>query len=101
MSLRDWHLRARALLGPRRVERELDDELEFHIERETRKLIDGGMTKSEARARAQARFGPVPLATDNCRDARGTALVDDTMRDISYALRTFKRAPLVAITIVS
>lgn len=35
------------------------------------------------------------------RDARGTALVADTMRDVSYALRTFKRAPLAAVTIVS
>lgn len=30
-----------------------------------------------------------------------TAFVDDTVRDILYALRTFKRAPLVAVTIVS
>ena len=31
----------------------------------------------------------------------GTAFVDDTVRDIRYALRTFRRAPLVAFTIVS
>ena len=43
----------------------------------------------------------MPLAADECRDARGTAFVDDTVRDILYALRTFKRAPLVAFTIVS
>ena len=101
MSLRDWRLRVRALFAPRRVERELDDELAFHIEREAQKLIAGGMTESEARARARARFGPVPLAADECRDARGTAFLDDTMRDISFALRTFRRAPLVAFTIVS
>ena len=35
MNLRDLKLRARALLAPRRVERELDEELIFHIERET------------------------------------------------------------------
>ena len=101
MNLRDWQLRARALFAPRRVERELDDELSFHIERETQKLIAEGMTAAEARAAALARFGPVPLAADECRDARGTAFVDDTVRDIFYALRTFKRAPLVAVTIVS
>ena len=73
----------------------------FHIERETQKLIAEGMTGAEARAKALARFGPVPLAADECRDARGTAFVDHTVRDILYALRTFKRAPLVAFTIVS
>src|SRR6266850_1966233 len=101
MNLRDWQLRARALFAPRRVERELDDELSFHIERETQKLIAEGMTEAEARAKALARFGPVPLAADECRDARGTALVDDAVQDIRYALRTFKRAPLIAFTIVS
>ncbi len=100
MNLRDLKLRARALFARRRVERELDEELAFHIERETRKLLDQGLTPSEARSRARARFGPVPLAADDCRDARGTAFVDDTIRDISYALRTFKRAPLAAFTIV-
>lgn len=34
-------------------------------------------------------------------DARGATVVDDTARDILYALRTFKRAPLVTFTIVS
>ena len=101
MNLRDWRLRARALFAPRRVERELDDELSFHLERETRKLIAEGMTRPRRGRRRSARFGPVPLAADECRDARGTAFVDNTVRDILYALRTFKRAPLVAFTIVS
>jgi predicted permease len=101
MNVRDVKLRLRALLTPRRVERELAEELAFHLERETRKLIDQGMDPAEARVRAQARFGSVPLAADQCRDARGTAFVDNTIRDIFYAFRTFQRAPLVALTIVS
>jgi putative ABC transport system permease protein len=101
MSLRDWQLRARALFARRRVERELDDELAFHLERETRKLIAHGMSGADARAKALARFGPVPLAADECRDARGTAFVDNTVRDMLYAFRTFQRSPLVALTIVS
>ena len=100
MNFRDWQLRARALFAPRRTERELDEEFSFHLDRETQKLIAEGMTGAEARAKALARFGPVPLAADECRDARGTAFVDDLVRDILYALRSFKRAPLVAFTIV-
>src|SRR5918995_4738157 len=101
MNLRDWRLRVRALLAPRRVERELDDELSFHIEREIHELLDRGLSPAEARAQALARFGPLPLAADDCRDARGTAFVENTVRDLLYALRTFGRAPLVASTIVS
>ena len=101
MNLRDLFLRVRALVAPRRVERELDEELAFHIERETQKHIADGLSPADARTRALARFGSVPLAADQCRDARGTAFVDDLARDILYAFRTFRRAPLAALTIVA
>ena len=101
MTLRDLFLRIRALVVPRRVERELDEELAFHIERETQKHITAGLSPVDARTRALARFGPVPLAADQCRDARGTAVVDDLVRDVLYAFRTFRRAPLAALTIVA
>ena len=101
MNLRDIKLRIRALIRPGRVERELHDELAFHLERETRRLVDAGTTPIEARRQAQARFGSAMLAADECRDARGTAFIDDTVRDVLYAFRTFRRTPLVAFTIVS
>src|SRR5215207_7238478 len=100
MTLNDLKLRARALLRPNRVEQELDEELAFHFDREARKLIDEGMTPAEARERAQARFGSTALAADRCRDERGTALIDNTIRDVQYALRAFAKAPLAAFTIV-
>jgi predicted permease len=100
MTFNDLKLRLRALLRPDRVEEELDEELAFHIEREARKLIDEGLSPAEARRRARARFGSTALAADRCRDERGTAALDNTIRDIQYALRTFIKAPLAALTIV-
>ena len=100
MNLRDWKLRARALFRRHRVEQDLHDELAFHIERQTKQLIDDGLAPAEARRRAQARFGSATLTADECRDERGTAFIDNTIRDIQYALRTFRRAPLAACTIV-
>lgn len=87
--------------APRRVERELDEELAFHIERDTQRHIENGLSPADARARAKARFGSVPLAADQCRDARGTGVVDDLARDTVYAFRSFRRAPLAALTIVA
>src|SRR5262245_37857120 len=101
MNLRDLFLRVRALAFPRRVEDELDEELAFHIERETQKHLADGLSFPAARARALSRFGPVPLAGDQCRDARGIAFVDALVRDVSYAFRTFRRAPLACLTIVA
>ena len=101
MKFSDLRLRARALFTPGNVERELDDELAFQIECETRKLMAGGLGAAEARRRALARFGPVPLAADQCRDERGISFFETLGRDLSFALRTFRRAPLVALTVVS
>src|SRR5262245_28915667 len=100
MALDDLKLKVRALFRPARVEQELDEELAFHIEREVHKLIDEGLTPAAARHRAQARFGSTTLAADRCRDERGTAVVDHTIRDVQYALRAFAKAPLAAFTIV-
>src|SRR6187431_878927 len=100
MTFRDLRLRARALFRPNRVEQELRDELAFHLERETQKLIDEGVAPAEARQRAQARFGSPALAADQCRDQRGTAFIDNTIGDIQYAMRSFRRTPLASLTIV-
>jgi predicted permease len=100
MNLHDLKLRARALFAPNRAERDLHDELSFHLEREAMKLRAQGLPPDEARARAQAKFGSTTVAADACRDERGTAFVDNTIGDLQYALRTFRRAPLSAITIV-
>src|SRR5688572_13288701 len=101
MTLRDLVFRLRALLLPRRGDRDLDEELACHGERETQKHVARGVSPADARREAHTRFGPVPLAADECRDARGTAGVDDLVRDVLYAFRTFRRAPLVALTIVA
>ena len=101
MNLRRLKLRVRAMLTPRRTERDLDEELAFHIERETQKHIANGIGPAEARTRALARFGSVTVAADECRDARGTALVDSVARDVRYAGRSFRRAPLAAVTVVT
>jgi predicted permease len=101
MSLSDLLLRVRALVSPRRVERELREELAFHVDRETQKHIASGLSAAEARTRALARFGSVPLVSDRCRDARGISLLDDLARDVLYAFRTFRRAPFAAFTIVA
>ena len=101
MKLRDFTLRLRALFAPRAVERELDDELAFHIECESQKHIARGASAAEGRRRALAQFGPMPLAADRCRDERGTAWAEMIARDIGFALRMLRRAPLAALTVVS
>ena len=101
MTRHDLILRLRALFTPRRVERELSAELEFHIECETRKHAAAGVSAAEARRLALARFGSAALAADQCRDQRGISFFETLARDVTFALRTLRRAPLAALTVVA
>jgi predicted permease len=102
--MRLWHIllsRLRSLfLGDVR-EADLSEELRSHLDRESERLEAGGMAPDAARREALRLFGSAEQVKEECREARGTALVENTIRDIFYALRTFRRAPLVAFTIVS
>jgi predicted permease len=100
MTIRDLALRVRALVAPRRVEQELDDELGFHLARETEKLMAQGLSQAEAHVRARARFGSPALSADQCRDARGVGAIDSLRQDLRFAFATFRRAPFSAVTVV-
>jgi predicted permease len=104
MTLRDLSLRLRALLRPRRADRDLGDELAFHLAAETEKLVASGLSLEAARRQAAARFGSVALAADRCRDARGLSAIHVVTRDAAtdgrFALRQFMRRPLSALAMV-
>src|SRR5215831_2830401 len=102
--MRRWHIlrsRLRSALLPNRREADLSEELQFHLEREAERLRAAGAPEDTARLGAIQRFGGVDQIKEDCRDARGVAFIDNRMRDILYALRGIKRAPLVALTIVA
>ncbi len=101
MSWHDLLLRLRALLVWRRVEHELDEELRFHIEMQTRKNVAGGMNAREAARRARVQFGGVEQAKEECRDARGIGWIETLLQDVRYALRGFRRTPGFALTVVA
>ena len=54
-----WRKRLRALLRRDAVETELDEELAFHLEMETRKNLEAGMSPEAARRQARLAFGAV------------------------------------------
>lgn len=100
MTLRHLQLRVRALFDRDRADQELGEELAFHVECETRKLVDRGFDPADARRRALAHFGSRPATADACRDERGTGGIDSLVRDLIYAWRAFRRTPLAVLTIV-
>ncbi len=100
MKAKDLWLRFRAVAFRWTVERELQDELAFHLEMQTRKNVGAGLPEAEARRQARVRFGPKPLIEDQCRDARGIGLLETLCQDMRYAFRSFRRAPTFAMTVI-
>lgn len=94
-----WLMR---LFRRERLERELESELRFHLEQQTRDLAATGIATDEARRLALASFGGLEPVKEAARDARGTRWLEDLGRDVHYSFRTMRRAKgLTAAVIVS
>ena len=92
-----WHgqwSRLRDLLRGSRVDRDIDDELRFHVEEELEAGVRRGLTPAEARKEAHASLGGTPLLVrEQIRDAREVSLMDDFSRDVRQGVRLLWRNP--------
>ena len=100
-ALSEIRFRLHAVFFRASVERELDDELRFHIEHEARKHEREGMSPAAALRRARLEFGGVEQVKEATRDARGTAPFESIMRDVRYAMRSLRAHPAFTLTVVA
>ena len=91
--LEDSRFRLRALLRRDAMEAELSDDLRFHFDQEVEKYKRSGMTHDEATRRARISFGGQERVEEDCREARGTNLVESSMQDGAYGLRAMRKNP--------
>jgi putative ABC transport system permease protein len=98
--LRGLLRRLRAFVRSSEAERELNDELAFHIEMETSALIQRGHNEADARRQARHRFGAVDRFGEEARDARGFRLLDEVRQDVRVALRLGRRNPQFTVAAV-
>jgi predicted permease len=95
--MRRLRTRMRALVNRSTLERDLDDELQFHLQMETEHLMRMGLSEGDARRRAQRDFGGVERYRDESRDARGVGAIEDLLRDVKVGARSLRRAPGFAL----
>jgi putative ABC transport system permease protein len=86
-------LRLRSLFRRAQVERELDEELQYHLERQIEEYLAKGMTPEEARYAALRAMGGVERRKEECRDMRRVRLIEDLIQDLRYGLRTLRKSP--------
>jgi putative ABC transport system permease protein len=93
--------RAGGLFGRERRERELDDEVRFHLEMQIEDNLNAGMSPADARYAARRSFGAVETMKEAYREQRAFNLAETVMMDIRYAFRTLLRSPGFTITATS
>ena len=92
--LSDLWFRLRALIRRHEVERELDEELQSHLEHETDKYVRAGLSRPEAARRAQIALGGLDQTKEDCRAARGTRWLEESAQDVRHGCRLLRRSPM-------
>ena len=93
--LRDLLFRLRALVARPRIDREIDDELRFHFDRQVERYENAGLSRADALRRTRLEFGGLDQIAEEYRDALGVRLIDDLRRDVRLAVRALRATPLV------
>ena len=97
-----WRRLFRHSLGKRSLERDVDDELSFHLAMREEKLRNAGLSGDDAQARARERFGDSGRVRDElliidrqyAREMRLMEWIESVWSDVRYALRTLRRMPV-------
>lgn len=93
-ELRSWW---KALFHRTRIDGDIEEELQFHIDSYSQQLIEDGVPSQEARRRARIEFGPVDVQKEKYRSAIGLGLLHEIRGDIRYGLRSLCRNRAVSL----
>jgi predicted permease len=88
----------RKLVRRRRLEREMHDELAFHLQSRADDLARAGLAPAEALRRARIEFGGAEQYKEQLRDTRHFGWMEDFLIDLAYACRNLRRSPLFALS---
>jgi hypothetical protein len=93
-------LRLKSIFRRARAEGELDEELQFHLEKKIEEGVAGGLTPDEARRQALLALGGLDKQKEEMRDARRVHWLTDFLDDVRYAFRSLRRTPGLSTFVV-
>jgi putative ABC transport system permease protein len=84
----------------RRDRRELEEELQFHIEQSIASKRAAGLSAGEARRQALIEFGGIEPTREECERQHPRWWIGTVLQDVRYAFRGFRRNPLFTLSIL-
>ncbi|HEY7921932.1 MAG TPA: permease prefix domain 1-containing protein, partial [Vicinamibacteria bacterium] len=91
----------RGVLGRGRLEREMADEIAFHIEARAAELVRRGLEPAQALRQARLEFGAVERYKEECRESRGLRLLDELRGDLRFAIRQLVHAKAFSLSTIA
>ena len=101
MSVRRLVLRLLALVRRDRLDRELDDEVQAHLELAEHHGLARGLSPEEARLEARRAFGGIPQMKEVHRDDRSARWLEHVIGDIRYGIVSVRRDPVLTMVAIS
>src|SRR5689334_9527666 len=80
----------------RRSQRDFEEEIASHIEIETDRLIEEGMSPDEAKYAARRKFGNIGTAQERYHDTSRVVWLEQFFTDIRYAARSLRKSSMFA-----
>ena len=92
--------RIRTLFRRSAAQQELDEELRFHLQCETDRLIAGGMRPADADRAARIGFGSVESFKEESRSLWGFQSLEHLAQDLRYAARRLRQRPGFTLSVI-
>jgi predicted permease len=100
MSIRVFFHRVIGLLRRRKLNDDLDEEIQSHLDMLIADNVRKGMTLEDATYAARRSFGGVDQIKETYRDRRGWPVIETTLQDVRFAMRVLRRSPVYTVVMI-